>query len=722
MDRMNRRLTALILAMVMVAGTLTGCGSAKEVTDTEKAEETESADAVITADEPVDTADVADTENNNEGTGSENFVTTGGTPWICSVIKSNVTADMELSPKDDFYLYVNHDWIMNNEIPEGLPYYSPDIDMHRIVRDNCIAILEDNTLKGREIELVRALYNAFLDWDERNKTGLTPVADIVKRVDDIGSIDELSDFICDIDLIPVTPAILKAGYVADIEDSSRYVLGIIQYPLTLNDAAEYKDRTDMGDRYYNATKSLTGRMLERMGYTRDKAEAVYEDFYDLESKIAEVSYTLEQENATDYYDRIRNYYTMEELGELSPHYPLTRYIETIGLVNADTCLVFNPDVVKKIDELYTEDNLDRFKNYTIIKLLLAFSACLDRTAYDDTYEVMESILGDQGGIEDEVRAYGFVQTYLPDALGKAYVEKYDLTKLKEDIESLCHDMIAEYKLMLDEEDWLEEETREMAKEKLDCMTINSMYSDDWEDYGSLNLDGLSNWECFRAISEYQLEKEANRTDMSVNEKYLKASMLDTNCYYSSGENAMYICAGYLGDPIHFEAMSEEERLGHIGIAIAHEISHAFDTTCSQFDKDGNYSDWWTEKDYEEFNKRAGKVIEYYDNTTLWTGKNIDGTNVRNEAIADMGGMKLVLRLASKKSDFDYDVFFRAYADFLKMIISPEYLEYINRTDPHPSYHLRTNVTLQQFDEFLDTYDIKEGDNMYLAPEDRILVW
>ena len=169
-------------------------------------------------------------------------------------------------------------------------------------------------------------------------------------------------------------------------------------------------------------------------------------------------------------------------------------------------------------------------------------------------------------------------------------------------------------------------------------------------------------------------------------------------------------------------MAKEQLYAGIGAIIGHEISHAFDTNGAQFDKDGNYSSWWTDEDYAAFQERAQKLINYYDGITVYGDEKAIGSLVQTEAIADMAGIKAMLTLAAKEENFDYKLFFDSYANIWKDIQTYE-ASYTQLTqDPHPLSYLRVNVTAQQYDEFYEAFDVKEGDGMYLAPEDRILIW
>ena len=168
-------------------------------------------------------------------------------------------------------------------------------------------------------------------------------------------------------------------------------------------------------------------------------------------------------------------------------------------------------------------------------------------------------------------------------------------------------------------------------------------------------------------------------------------------------------------------MSEEEVLGKLGVVIGHEISHAFDSTGAQYDKDGNRTDWWTEEDEATFLERNRKMEDYYNAIHPWEGQDLHGSIVTGEACADMAGLKVALRLAAERENFDYDAFFRAYAD-LWMYKESLQRVYLRINDVHPLPYLRVNCTLQQYDEFLDFYGITKGDGMYLAPENRVNIW
>ena len=179
----------------------------------------------------------------------------------------------------------------------------------------------------------------------------------------------------------------------------------------------------------------------------------------------------------------------------------------------------------------------------------------------------------------------------------------------------------------------------------------------------------------------------------------------------------------MGEPFYSSDMSTEELYASIGAFwIGHEVSHAFDSTGAQFDAEGKFRDWWTKEDKEEFNNRLRKMDDYLDTIIAFGDKHFIGANIDTEMAADITGVQCALRMAKKVENFDYDKYFTKYAQMNVSIGVYSNELYMLLQDEHPLDYSRTNVPVQQFEEFYKTYGVKEGDNMYLAPEDRILIW
>lgn len=722
---MKKRIVALLLTLVLA---ISGCASSEKAGGSEESSSTESVEAGNTsesvvvessAEESTESVEVAPTEGPEA---EEGYVTTGGNPWIDSDLKENVTADMTLSPKDDLHLYVNHDWIMNTQIPEGHSSWGSFNVVADEIEAKALAILNDDTLTGHDAELIQSLYHAYLDWDARNAAGVTPLMSTIEDIKGIKTMEELTDFICDMDRAYGVPTFLGGGNGTGLTDSSKYITYIGNDGLMLGDAAEYKERTEMGDRTYEAYVYLAKYVLPRLGYTEEEAVAMFDAVLDFETKLAENAFTSADSMSPDYLSKVNNVRTLKELEEASPVFPIKRFIKAMGYDNAKEFLLIQPKVLDTINELYVEENLDAIKNYMLVKYVLSSMGALDRGCYEANVAASNMTSGSEGSLPDEKLAFNVVRSALTTPMDRAYLEKYDAKEVKTRITEMIKQIIGVYREMLAEEDWLSDATKEKAIEKLDNMRINAIYPDKWLDYSKLDLKGLSYIECLKAISAFNQELDHKNTNGKVDKDLWSVDTLETNAFYNPMDNSINIILGLLGGDFYHDGMTDEELYGGIGTVIGHEISHAFDTNGAQFDKNGNMASWWTMKDYTSFQKRARKLIDYYNTLTAWEGAQIMGNNCQTEAIADMAGMKAVLKLAEKKENFDYEKFFTSYATIWQEVITYEVEYMIYSQDSHPLNYLRTNVTVQQFDEFYKTFDVKEGDNMYLAPEDRILVW
>lgn len=724
---MKRKIIAIVLACSMIVSS--GCSAnvamdenGKITVDGVPIEELaeEYGDILGEQDKPQEEGDEEAAEEAAED--EESPVIDGGSPWVDSNLKGNIKEDMEISPKDDFHLYKNYDWMLKAEIPEGRSSVSSFTNVSDQIEEKALALLTDDSLKGHDAELIQTYYNTILDWDERDKAGLDPIMDTVKDIQEISSLDELSELICDPDRDPYLPTFINMGNVPSYDDPESYITAIVGEGFNLKDAAEYKKRTEYGDRYYESSLNLSKAMLTRLGYSEEEAREMFDTVIDLEGKLAEVALTSADYMATDLVDKINNVYEPDELKDFSKSFPFNEVIKSSGYEDADLFMVREPALMERLNEIYTEDNLEALKDYVLIGYVIRVADALDSEAYDASVEYNNTISGSTGREKDEIVAFDSVRAALSTPMGKAYLERYDSTEKKERITKICEDIIDAYRKMLEKEDWLSEETREKAIEKLDAIRINAVYPEKWKDYSSLDLKGLSLFDCNKEITRFIRKLDFSKTNGKVDHEIWDLDILETNAYYDSQDNSINIILGILDEPIYYDGMPDEELYGGIGAAIGHEISHAFDTNGAQYDKDGNYTNWWKDEDYEAFKERADKLIKYYDTITVWEGQNVIGTNIQTEAIADMAGIKALLQIAEDKDDFDYDKFFSSFARTWRRITTREY-DYLCLTqDVHPLGYLRTNVTLQQFDEFYDTYEIKEGDNMYLAPEDRVAVW
>ena len=652
---------------------------------------------------------------------------TTGTPWPDIDLEGVVTEDTKASLKDNFALYVNKDAILSLTIPEGYSRIGTMMDAVLQANADVKAMFLGEAPKEHDALLAYNLYGLLMDWDSRNALGVQPLKEQVASVDAIGTVDALLAYLLKTPQEDRLFSLWQAGSDTDLTDSSRRVLTVGMCDLLLVDSAEYTALTDFGAIKKEAYTQLARKMLLKLGYSEEEAQQKIGNCLAYETLIAPTLYTNEQQSSADYYSRIINRYSREALEAAQGKLPILAEFAHMGYPEEKDYLVVDPAFLSCLNEVLTEENLPLARDYLIVHGVLSAANSLDRECYEWSCEANNAISGAAGMLDDETAFASRVSALLPWPVARLYTQTYLKQEDKDRITAVVDEIVEAYHGILNEADFLSEETRKKAIEKLEAIGKGVLYPDDWEKYECADLefapaeDGGTLWEALRSIRRYANAKAVKEFSEPVDKQKWEAPPQTMNCFYNPLGNCIVIMGAFARGNIYNSGMSDEEVLGKLGIVIGHEISHAFDRSGAQFDKDGNMANWWTEADYAEFLKRNQKLAAYYNAMHPWEGQNFYGGIMTGEACADMAGVKVALRVAAGKEDFDYDAFFRAYAD-LWLEKGTLQAAYVRINDVHPMSYLRVNGSLQQYDEFLDFYGITEGDGMYLSPEDRVLIW
>lgn len=667
-----------------------------------------------------------------EETAESGPVLNDGTPWVDYSLRENI-AQVEMKPdfpKDDFYLWANYDWLKSAEITPGSYLTNVLYDCEMKMTDQCLEVLTDTTLKSEDAAMVQHLYNAFLDWDARNALGVEPLRKITDRISAVSSLDELTQMFISEDYTGIR--LFETDVDRSLSHPDRWITYISPMDLLLEDSAEYRERSETGGLLEAVYTKVLAKILERLGYSPEEADGMIKRTFALEAELADSILTSAEEMSPEYAQRINNEMSRAEAETLCSTFPWLEILDGRGWAGAQRYLVEQPAYLQKLDGIYREDRLEDLKTFLIVRTARGFMTALDRECYELIGELY-AVYGIEEIPPEEENACILIRGSLPGQIARAFFEKHDPTKMKADITRLCEEAISFYRKMLEGEDWLTGETRAKAIEKLDTMRIVAACPEKWPDFSGLSLEGLGYFDCALEIGRAESDFKKSLADQPVDpdlwfftgeDSEMWNDILTTNAGYHPQMNTIVIMRGILGSAFYREDMSEEELYGAIGYVIAHEISHAFDPSGSQFDADGRLNNWWTEEDGAAFDARAKKVIDYYNGITVFSGLHVSGENVQGEAIADLAGIKCMLSLLEekKKGDVDYRAFFESVAGSWRTLITWEGEYYTVLQDPHPPNYCRVNTLVQQFPQFFETYGITEGDGMWLKPEDRLQVW
>ena len=664
----------------------------------------------------------------------ETTETTGamiGEPWVTANLLGNLSPDYRPGPEEDFYVFVNHDWLNESELDQGELQNRPAVmeALHQ-VQDRCTELLAEGNSEESDIRSVQNYYALMRDWDCRDKTGVAPLDEALARIDAVTSIDELSELLTDPD--PQRRLdLLTTMTQEDILDGSKYAAYADMDACNIHkDPAEFSELTPAGGVTLQVTRNV---FLLIAGQTciADRAEAIFDASLAYQTDMAAHFPTMAELAQPGKQQEIAsNRMTKAELIDLLGTFPTEKVLEAHGYGDVDEFVVGGPESDAYVASQYNQERLEDIKAFLMTTLVKRSSHYLTKDIYAGAKRTYAEATGTEFvNDEKEQRREAFDEIFesLPSPVSKLYVSRYADEQMRSEIRGICEDIVAVYKDMLKEEDWLSEQTRAYAIEKLDAMKFRVLFPDTWEDYSALDIrsaaEGETLWSAHNKVKAFKKAFERSKLGTAVDSDIMPAC-IETNCNYNPTNNSVNIYVGYLSNLTYQSDMPLEEKLGALGMIIGHEISHAFDTTGMLYDKHGVTNDWWTDEDRAAFEARAQKAMDWYEKVYKPLGETMEGMGVRcvGETIADLGSLSVAMTLARNVENFDYDKFFRANARVWRRLDNDYAFNYMIFTDEHPMDNLRVNLTLAQCDKFHETYGVKEGNKMYFAPEDRLRVW
>lgn len=657
--------------------------------------------------------------------------------WVDSDITGSVSEDVDIRLQDDFAAAVNRQW----KLEMGDKYFETLQDISDVMLANMKDAVTDETIEGIEAEVLRKYYSLSSDWEYRNSQGIEPLRPYIEDIEAISSQQELYDFFSDpernpLALAPISVSTITSSRVKEYADV--YLVAIKEPELSLVDSDGNRIYSNLnssaGLEFYESYENRAMYMLQRLGYSESDAKKKFRDCLIWEKKVAESSEVIDEENLKNHTGDV------DFVAAKAGSFPLGDILRGWGYGDSKY-IVINPGYAGKLASLCKESNLEKVKSFLIINYCLGCARYLDREAFDkyDEYTAPSAVdLTDYGETqqqqEDELQFESYIgKTGMLGALNKVYVENYFDDATTSELVGMTNDIIEAFREVIMEEDWLSEEGKKACAEKLSSIKVHVAYQNfEVLDYNRVSFkskeEGGSFLEAYFAAQKYKMYHGALISRMKFDKNFwdpMDPSVTTTmvNAFYYCITNGIYICAGVCAPCAYSPEMSYEEKLAGIGTVVGHEITHGFDRNGALYNKDGIKEAFLEYSDQRVFNDRDYKVGNYYSTLVPYPGAGLyNGSNVATEATADMGGLRIALKLAEKKPSFDYDLFFRSYARLWKNNIPIESEESLFAADVHPLAFYRINVGLQQFDEFYDTYGITEKDKMYLAPEKRIKVW
>lgn len=421
-----------------------------------------------------------------------------------------------------------------------------------------------------EYKIIQDTYKAYIDVDKRNAAGFSSVMPYVEKIEAVKSIDEYLKLILEDPEISHMTGIVGIGVDFDFEDGTMLVPNVNSVNLSLSDSAEYKNLTDRGTLYKDAATVYWGKLLKKAGYSDKQAENYIDSYFELETQMAEYIYDLETSYREDYIQMISNAFTREELNELAGDFPMEKLIVSQGMGSCDRFSVSEPEYIKALSSITAEENLDKLKAYSVIDILSYASNCTDEEANEICTEYSNTISGVNGMKPIEELAYDFVNGMFNELVGDMYARSTFTEEEKQAIEENVYAMIDIFRERMKVNDWLSEETRNTAIEKLDCIAVNIGYPEEMlSDFSGITYD--NNKDFFKNVLAINIVSE-NAWSAAVGKKFNKKawgaimSPATVNACYVSSQNSINFPAAILRKPFYDKDASLAYNMGGIGMS------------------------------------------------------------------------------------------------------------------------------------------------------------
>ena len=626
--------------------------------------------------------------------------------------------------KDDLYEAVNGEWLKTAKIPDDKPATGgfndlvDEIDKQLMDDFDAYAEGKEKSEDSRFNEMIK-LYRLAKNFDWRKKVGPQPLKRMLASVENLNSYEDYQSQWKNW-ILAGMPSPISFDIDADMKNATVYALFASSPSLILPDKSYYEaEKKAQHDQLLQLWSSMVEALMYKLGYSKEEAKKMINDAIKFDALLAPNVKSAEE--AADY-SKMYNPQTVAELASATDQLDIAAIIKQLIGEEPEKVIVTEPEYFKALNKIL-QDNFELFKNWALIRVIRENASYLDDEMREINGRYGRALSGSKKPVSQRKFAFYLARDMFSQVAGDYYGKKYFGPQAKADVHHMVEQMIKVYKGRLTNNQWLSKDTRDKAILKLDKLGIQVGYPDkipvlydqfkvDEEESLIANLNQLTVTANKELFSRWNKPVDRMRWEMSA---------ATVNAYYHPFKNIIVFPAAILQAPFYSLKQSSSQNYGGIGAVIAHEISHAFDNNGSLFDEFGNLNNWWTDEDSAHFKQLAQKMIEEFDGIPF-AGQKVNGKLTVSENIADAGGLSCALEAAKTEADFNAQEFFINWATIWRMKATEQYMQLLISIDVHAPQKLRANIQAENLDDFYTAFDIKPGDEMYRAPEDRVHIW
>ena len=665
------------------------------------------------------------------------FAVTGASAQTTDLKSGLDRNDMDLSikPGTNFFDYAGGNWRKSHPIPaEYSRYGSFEVlieNNERQLHDLIEQLAKESHPAGSLEQKIGDLYNLAMDSTRRNREGWTPIKGQLEQVAAVKTLKDLTILSGQLGRYGVE-SYFSIGVGSDMKDSKMNIVGIQQGGLSLGNRDYYLENDEATQKIREAYKQYIVKMFRLVGDDEATAQKKMEAVFNIEMRIAKASKSM-----VELRDPEANYHKMT-FNQLLNDYPGIDW-STLLLCSGFPAISYvdmgQPENIREIEKLMADTPIEDQKAYMAFKVIENASGQLSDDFRNATFDFYGRVMS--GTTQDRARwkrAIGAVQGVLGEAVGKMYVEKYFPASSKERMIQLVRNLQKSLGERIKEQKWMSKETQEKALEKLNTFYVKIGYPDTWMDYSGLTIDPSKSYfenlcQASAFITDYYIQKDVNKP---VDRTRWQMTPQTINAYYNPTTNEICFPAGILQPPFFNPEADDAANYGAIGVVIGHEMTHGFDDQGSQFDKDGNLKNWWTEADRKNFEARTKVMADFFSKIEVLPGLYANGQLTLGENIADHGGLNIAFQafkeataanpLPEKDGFTPEQRFFLAYAKVWIDNIRDEEIRNRTKNDPHSLGRWRVNGALPHIDAWYKAFNIGKKDPLYVPAKQRVDVW
>lgn len=643
--------------------------------------------------------------------------------------------DLNVKPGMDFYEYAAGGWLKTHPLDAEHPTNGAFVDLEEQNQKRIKGLIEEYSSKsqpkGSLGQKIGDLYNLMMDSVRLNREGAAPLKPVLAKVEAIKNKKEYQLVMAQLDYQGVGAMMFGISVGADQRNASQNIVGISQGGIGLGERDYYLNDDEQTVKVRNAYKEYIKTLFQLVGDDEQTAQKKTDVLLAIETRIAKASYDnvkLRDVNANYHkigYAQLISDYPGIDWGNifLAQGFPPFAEVD-----------LAQPEPIKEVEKILEETSLDDLKTYAEAKVISSATNSLSDEFRAASFKFNQTLSGVKQDRPRWKRAVGVVSGVLGEAIGKLYVEKYFPESSKQRMLDLVHNLQTALAERIDEASWMEQATKDQAKDKLSNFIIKIGYPDKWRDYSGLEIDpSLSLYDNLTRVTAFLTKDYIDRkVNKPVDKSEWHMTPQTVNAYYNPTTNEICFPAAILQAPFFDPEADDAVNYGAIGGVIGHEMSHGFDDQGCQFDKNGNQNNWWTAADKANYDKRTKVLEEYFSNYEVQPGKKINGKLTLGENIGDNGGLNIAFRafsnlMKTKKlpviDGFTPEQrFFLAWGRVWAANTSDEMTDYLLKVDPHSPNQARVNGALPHIDAWYDAFNVKKSDKMYVPKSKRAHIW